>query len=89
MNKNDLIHTLATKNDISRNQATQFLDSLLETIANLPENTTLQIRHFGSFRFNDRAERTVALNYEQGGGVKTLPKHRQLSFKPSQGLKRY
>jgi integration host factor subunit alpha len=82
----DIVDTLVRETNLSRPQATGFLELTLETvILSLTEHSLVKISSFGSFNVRQKTKR-VGRNPKTGKEAVITPR-RVLSFKPSQYLK--
>jgi len=82
----DIVDSLAREVDISRHQATDFLEAVLDTmITSLTDRSILKISSFGSFNVRQKSKR-VGRNPKTGKEATITPR-RVLSFKPSQYLR--
>jgi integration host factor subunit alpha len=82
----DIVDTLVREANLPRLQATNFLETTLETIImSLTEHSLVKISSFGSFNVRQKTKR-VGRNPKTGKEAVITPR-RVLSFKPSQYLK--
>ena len=59
MNKTDLVNTVATKAELTKEDAKKAVEALLETISTtLAKEEKIQLVGFGTFEVRDRAART-------------------------------
>ena len=78
----DIVDTLVRETNLSRPQATGFLELTLETvILSLTEHSLVKISSFGSFNVRQKTKR-VGRNPKTGKEAVITPR-RVLSFKPS------
>lgn len=59
MNKTDIIDAIAEKAKMSKKDAAQALDALIETVTeSLSQGDEIRLQGFGTFKVNERAART-------------------------------
>jgi DNA-binding protein HU-beta len=85
MNKNTLIEHLSQETEISKADATRFVDALIDAIeTTLTEGGKVTISGFGTFSVSDRAART-GRNPQTGEAIE-IKAHRVSKFKPAKDL---
>ncbi len=85
MNKGDLINKLAEEANLSKTQATEAINSVLETISDtLKDGKKVSLIGFGTFTLNKRNER--AGRNPQTGEAITIPAKNVVKFKPGKEL---
>lgn len=85
MNKGDLINQIATDADISKNQATDALNSVLTSIENtLKKDDKVTLIGFGTFSVGKRAAR-IGRNPQTGAEIKIKAKT-TVKFKAGKAL---
>jgi len=86
MTKNELIRELAEEHELSRKQAVEIVDGILDKItAVLKSGDKVQLTPFGQFKIRDRAAR-IARNPQTGEPV-NVPAKRVLKFIAGRTLK--
>lgn len=86
MSKDGLIEAVQKVGDMSKNQAHEIVNTLLETITNTLKNgEEVAITGFGTFRVTKRAAR-MANNPKTGEKI-SVPAKIVPKFKPGKGLK--
>ena len=86
MSKEDLINQLAKKAGLSKRQAAEFLNVVLEEIQKvLSKGEEVVLTGFGKFQVADRKER-VGVNPKTGEKIK-IAAFKAPKFKPGKGLK--
>jgi DNA-binding protein HU-beta len=86
MNKAELVDTVATKSELTKQDSKKAVDALFETISNtLAKEEKIQLVGFGTFEIRERAERTG--RNPQTGGQMTIPASKSPAFKPGKELK--
>ncbi len=79
MTKNDIIHQLVKRTDLTTSQATHAVENLIDIIADaLVSGDTILLRGFGTIKTVRRAAKT-ARNISTGAVVK-VPSRRQVKF---------
>lgn len=85
MNKGDLIKAVADQAGLTKAQATDALDAVLNSITGaLTEGDKVTLIGFGTFSINERAART-GRNPATGKAIKIAAK-KQVKFKAGKGL---
>jgi DNA-binding protein HU-beta len=85
MNKNTLIEHLSQDMELSKSDATRFVDALIDTVeAALTDGEKVTISGFGTFSVSDRAART-GRNPQTGEAIE-IKAHRVPKFKPAKDL---
>lgn len=88
MNKSELIKTLADKNNLQLDEATQIVNTFFQSIKDaLIDGDRVEIRGFGSFKVKDY-EGYNGRNPKTGNSVKVKSK-RLPFFRPGKELKEY
>ena len=86
LTKNALVEKLATKLEVPKKQALEYVEHLLEIMKDTLENgENLKINGFGSFIVKEKKDR-LGRNPQTGESL-TITARRVLTFKPSQLLK--
>lgn len=86
MNKTELVDTVATQAELSKQDAKQAVEALFETISNtLAKEEKIQLIGFGTFEVRERAARTG--RNPQTGEEMTIPASKVPAFKPGKELK--
>ncbi|MRI33230.1 DNA-binding protein HU [Endozoicomonas sp. OPT23] len=86
MRKPDLVNAIADQADLTKDQANQALNALLETItAALKEEDTVSLVGFGTFLQRSRAART-GKNPQTGEPIQIAASN-TVAFKPGKALK--
>jgi DNA-binding protein HU-beta len=86
MTKNDLVRELAEQFELSRRQASDIVESIIEKMTDvLKSGDKVALPPFGQFKVRDRAAR-MARNPQTGEPVK-VPAKRVLRFTPARPLK--
>lgn len=86
INKKALAETLATKLDISKKDATEVVELVLDEMkAVLEEGNTLDLAGFGKFEVRERAARD-GFNPQTKEKIK-IPATKAVGFKPAKALK--
>ncbi|QTL52764.1 HU family DNA-binding protein [Priestia aryabhattai] len=86
MKKADLIDTVATKSELTKQDTKKAVDALFETISNtLANEEKIQLIGFGTFEVRERAARTG--RNPQNGEEMTIPASKVPAFKPGKELK--
>jgi len=86
MTKNELIRELAEEHELSRKQAVEIVDGILDKITDvLKSGDKVQLTPFGQFKIRDRAAR-IARNPQTGEPV-NVPAKRVLKFIAGRTLK--
>ncbi|KLV28713.1 HU family DNA-binding protein [Priestia megaterium] len=86
MNKTELVDTVATKSELTKQDSKKAVDALFETISNtLAQEEKIQLVGFGTFEIRERAERTG--RNPQTGEEMTIPASKAPAFKPGKELK--
>lgn len=82
----DIVDSLVREVELSRFQATDFLEAVIETMSlSLTDHGGIKISSFGSFNVRQKAKR-LGRNPKTGKEALITPR-RVLSFKPSQYLR--
>lgn len=82
----DLTEAVATTANLSRGEAGQLVESVLETVAqSLERGETVKLSSFGTFQTRDKRER-IGRNPKTGEEVPITPR-RVLTFRPSHVLR--
>ena len=85
MNKGDLINSIADGANLSKAQATDALNSVLDTISHaLKDGDKVTLIGFGTFSVSERAART-GRNPQTGATIKIAAKN-LVKFKPGKAL---
>ncbi|MFS0907182.1 HU family DNA-binding protein [Priestia aryabhattai] len=86
MNKTELVDAVATKAELSKQDAKKAVEALFETISNtLAKEEKIQLIGFGTFEVRERAARTG--RNPQTGEEMTIPASKVPAFKPGKELK--
>jgi DNA-binding protein HU-beta len=86
MKKAELIDTVATKSELTKQDTKKAVDALFETISNtLANEEKIQLIGFGTFEVRERAARTG--RNPQTGEEMTIPASKVPAFKPGKELK--
>ncbi|TJZ32291.1 HU family DNA-binding protein [Priestia megaterium] len=86
MNKTELVDSVATKSELTKQDSKKAVDALFETISNtLAQEEKIQLVGFGTFEIRERAERTG--RNPQTGEEMTIPASKAPAFKPGKELK--
>ncbi|MHC8965697.1 HU family DNA-binding protein [Priestia aryabhattai] len=86
MNKTELVDTVATQAELSKQDAKKAVEALFETISNtLAKEEKIQLMGFGTFEVRERAARTG--RNPQTGEEMTIPASKAPAFKPGKELK--
>jgi DNA-binding protein HU-beta len=86
MNKTELVDTVATQAELSKQDAKKAVEALFETISNtLAKEEKIQLIGFGTFEVRERAARTG--RNPQTGEEMTIPASKVPAFKPGKELK--
>lgn len=86
MTKNDLADKLVSNTNLTKSQAIEAIEGLMQTTADaFKRGENIYLRGFGTFRIEKRAEKK-ARNINQGTSV-TVPAHHTVKFIPSSELK--
>jgi DNA-binding protein HU-beta len=86
MNKTELVNTVATQAELTKNDATKAVDALIETISSaLAKEEKIQLIGFGTFEVRERAART-GRNPQTGEEIQ-IPASKIPAFKPGKELK--
>lgn len=86
MNKNDLVASVADKTGLTKSQAAEALDAVLDTIASaLKKGDDVKLLGFGNFAVAHR-KATTARNPQTGATV-NVPASKAPKFKPGKALK--
>ncbi|OIK16881.1 DNA-binding protein [Bacillus sp. MUM 116] len=86
MNKTELVNTVATQAELTKNDATKAVDALIETISSaLAREEKIQLIGFGTFEVRERAART-GRNPQTGEEIQ-IPASKIPAFKPGKELK--
>jgi len=86
MNKTELVDAVATKAELSKQDAKKAVEALFETISNtLAKEEKIQLIGFGTFEVRERATRTG--RNPQTGEEMTIPASKVPAFKPGKELK--
>lgn len=86
MNKSELIDAIASKSDLTKVQANNALEALVDTIgAALQAGDSVTLVGFGTFSVKERAART-GRNPKTGAAIE-IGASKTPSFKPGKGLK--
>lgn len=86
MNKSELIDAIASKSDLTKVQANNALEALVDTIgAALQAGDSVTLVGFGTFSVKERAART-GRNPKTGAAIE-IAASKTPSFKPGKGLK--
>ncbi|MGR6341532.1 HU family DNA-binding protein [Priestia megaterium] len=86
MKKAELIDSVSTKAELTKQDSKKAIDALFETISNtLAKEEKIQLLGFGTFEVRQRAERTG--RNPQTGEEMTIPASKVPAFKPGKELK--
>jgi DNA-binding protein HU-beta len=86
MNKTELVDTVATQAELSKQDAKKAVEALFETISNtLAKEEKIQLIGFGTFEVRERAARTG--RNPQTGEEMNIPASKVPAFKPGKELK--
>lgn len=86
MTKNDLADALVGKTTLTKSQALNAIEGLMEVTSEaFAKGENIYLRGFGTFRVVERKEKT-ARNISRGTSV-TVPAHHTVKFIPSSELK--
>ena len=86
MNKNDLVGLVADKADISKAQAGEAVDAVLEAISGaLKSGDEVRLVGFGTFAVSER-KATTGRNPATGAEIQ-IPASKQAKFRPGKTLK--
>jgi DNA-binding protein HU-beta len=86
MNKTELVNTVATQAELTKEGAKKAVDALFETISNtLAKEEKIQLLGFGTFEVRDRAART-GRNPQTGEEIQ-IAASKVPAFKPGKELK--
>ncbi|MEH7357721.1 HU family DNA-binding protein [Priestia megaterium] len=86
MNKVELINAVASKSELTKQDAKKAIDGLLETITTtLANEEKIQVVGFGTFETRERAERTG--RNPQTGEQMVIPASKIPAFKPGKEFK--
>jgi len=83
--KKDLIELVAEKNNITKKEATDIVNSTLETIVDLASEDRLTLSGFGTFKITTSKERT-GINPSTKEKI-VIPSSNKLAFKQSSEIK--
>lgn len=85
-NKKALVESLSTKLDITKKQATEFLDAFLEEVTTaLTNGDKVDLSGFGKFEVKERAARE-GFNPQTKEKI-AVPASKKVAFKPAKALK--
>ncbi|MGW9019344.1 HU family DNA-binding protein [Priestia megaterium] len=86
MKKAELIEAVASKSELTKQDAKKAVEALFETISTtLVKGEKVQLVGFGTFEVRERAERTGRI--PQTGEEMTIPASKVPAFKPGKELK--
>ncbi|MGG1680179.1 HU family DNA-binding protein [Neobacillus sp. NRS-1170] len=86
MNKTELVNTVATQAELTKNDATKAVGALIETISSaLAKEEKIQLIGFGTFEVRERVAQT-GRNPQTGEEIQ-IPASKIPAFKPGKELK--